>query len=459
MYRPAGYDDSDEDEFDELGYFHYSFPKQKQNISFTKDAPPPPEDYDDLLYNAILDGNLEETKCILQKDEYLRKGGTLRQGWPAMFYACFESKLPIVEYLLQEETIDVNRQYNLQTALMIACSSSKPSERVYQVVRLLLDYGAIIGVLDQYGCSPLMFACREGHLNVVKEIVGESSLLSTDNEGNTALFYAVNNNHLEVVKTLLRAGAQTHTVNRQGFNPRQCAVNRNYLDIAELFPPEETPYQMPTKYLCYSDYRNFLHGDQAQDPPGYFPDLGTMLLGMNSEAKLRLFSEANMNLVEFLTLSDERLKELGMKYPIERKRILLGLYDFHLHKWSRNSLWTMERQRVLDFYDILEALANVLKHVTVMQATLLYTKKLTEIHESDKFGCDKQCYSLKQHLVNLRATVEDFKAHMKDIHKLSAPNPVLHIMPSCNDRSSSDKMLKICCLAIGGLLLYLKLKW
>lgn len=150
-----------------------------------QEVKPPEEDYDTLLYYAILDGQLDETKRIIRQDAYLRGGGMLRQGWPAMFYACFEAQLPIVEYFLRDEKMDVNRQYNLQTALMIACSSSQSSERVYQVVRLLLDYGAIIGMLDQYGCSPLMLACKAGHLDVVKEIVGESSLLSTDNEGNT----------------------------------------------------------------------------------------------------------------------------------------------------------------------------------------------------------------------------------------------------------------------------------
>ncbi|XP_040170840.1 ankyrin repeat, SAM and basic leucine zipper domain-containing protein 1 isoform X2 [Anopheles arabiensis] len=460
MYRPAGYDDSDEDDFDDFGYMSSSYPKQKQNTAFMQEVKPPEEDYDTLLYYAILDGQLDETKRIIRQDTYLRGGGMLRQGWPAMFYACFEAQLPIVEYFLRDEKMDVNRQYNLQTALMIACSSSQSSERVYQVVRLLLDYGAIIGMLDQYGCSPLMLACKAGHLDVVKEIVGESSLLSTDNEGNTALFYAVNNNHLEIVKILLRAGAQTHTVNRQGFTPRQCAINQNYLDIAELFPSEEKPYVMPAKYLCYSDYHNFMRGERADDPPGYFPDLGLMLFGMNSEGSLRLFADANMNLFEFLTVTDERLLELGMKYPIERKRVLLGLYDFHLHKWSRNSLWTMEKQRILDFYDIMEVLANILKHLTVMQASLLFTKRLTEAYDSQAFSSAEQSSNLKQQLVELHSTVKDFAAYINTIHEVTAPKPVLYIMPSSKGRQRNGKLLKMCsCLFVGGMLVYLKLRW
>uniref|UniRef100_A0A182NDE9 ANK_REP_REGION domain-containing protein n=1 Tax=Anopheles dirus TaxID=7168 RepID=A0A182NDE9_9DIPT len=458
MYLPAGYDDSDDDDFDDFGYICSSYPG-------TKPKPPkleqtPTEDYDALLYNAILDDDLAETKRIIEQDEYFRCGGTLRQGWPALFYACFEAKQDIVEYLVQELQIDVNRQYSLQTALMIACSSTQPTEQVFQVVRLLLDNGAIIGVLDQYGCSPLMFACKEGHLAVVKEIVAESSLLSADNEGNTALFYAVNNNRLDVVKVLLRAGAQTHTVNRQGYTPKQCAMNRNYAEIAELLPAEETPYELPAKYLSYSTFHNFIHGDRVQDPPGYHPDLGMMLLGMGSESKLPVFAQANMDLFHFLILTDDRLRDLGVKYPIERKRILLGLYDFHLHKWSKNSLWTMPKQSTLDFYDILEALENMLKHLTVMHCSLLYTKALTVNAGSNVMPRVGQDSDLNQNLAELHSKVREFKVHINGIHELSSPKPVLHVTAPNVSSSIHRKMCTLAsCVILGGMVVYLKSKW
>uniref|UniRef100_A0A182W3Y0 ANK_REP_REGION domain-containing protein n=1 Tax=Anopheles minimus TaxID=112268 RepID=A0A182W3Y0_9DIPT len=455
MYRPAGYDDSDEDEFDEFGYFcsSYSETKATKNAPFVTTAL---EDDDTLLYNAILDDNLEETKRIMKQNDFLRSGGELRQGWPALFYACHEAKLAIVKYLVQDEQLDVNREYELQTALMIACSSPQPSECVHQIVRLLLDYGAIIGMLDLYGRSPIMFACQKGHLEVVKEIVAESSLLSVDNEGNTALFHAVINNQLEVAKVLLRAGAQTYAVNKQGYTPRQCAMNNNFLEMAELFPLEEKPFEIPSNYLCYSGYRNFIYGEQDEEPPGYYPDIGLMLYGMNSEAMLRIFVEPGMNLFEFLTLTDEKLCQLGVKYPIERKRILLGLYDFHRQKWSNNSLWTMEKRRVLDFYDILEALGNMLKHLTVMHASLLYTKQLTESHNPKAAFSTKQCVDMNHQLNELRVSIDALQGHIEAIHKLSVPKPVLLILPSNKGQRSYGTMIKLSLLIAAGFVMYRK---
>ncbi|XP_053674927.1 ankyrin repeat, SAM and basic leucine zipper domain-containing protein 1 [Anopheles nili] len=456
MYRPAGYDDSDDDDFDDYGFISsYSGVKTKPNTLVNMQTPI--DDFDTLLYNAVLDGNLEEIKRILKEDEYFRAGEILRQGWPLLFYACFEAKLEVVEYLVQELKMDVNRLYNLQSALMITCSSTHATEQVYPIVRLLLDNGAIIGLLDQYGYSPLMLACKEGHLEVVKEIVGESSLLSADNDGNTALFHAVNNNHYEIVMVLLNAGALTHIVNGQGCTPRQCAINKNYKNIAELFPEEETPYELPSKFLCYKNYRNLIHGDNEKASPNYCPDIGLMLFGMNSESKLAIFAQANMNLFEFLTLTDEKLQFLNMKYPIERKRILLGLYDFHLQKWSNNSVWTMSKQSILDFYDLLEAFGNILKHLTVMHGSVVFTKTLTSSNGSKAFSHAIQNSTMIESLANFLIKIRDVKSQINTLHKLSSPNPVLYVKPKHKKVNFFSKMVKVSiCLMIGSAVCLLK---
>uniref|UniRef100_A0A182J2G2 ANK_REP_REGION domain-containing protein n=1 Tax=Anopheles atroparvus TaxID=41427 RepID=A0A182J2G2_ANOAO len=460
MYRPAGYDDSDEDEFDEFGYISDYIPSSKKTNNWSAaEERTPAEDYDTVLYNAVLDNDLTEVKRVLQVAEHLRSGACLRQGWPAIFYACYEANLAIVQYLVEDVGFDVQRSYNLQTALMIACSSPKPTDLVYPIVLLLLDHGAIIGVLDRYGWSPLMLACKEGHLEVVKEIVGESSLLSVDNDGNTALFHAVKNNRYEIVKVLLRAGSQTNIVNREGYTPKQCAINANYNDIAELLPVEEDYYELPSKYLTYNGYRNFIHGEKEQDPPDYFPELGALLFGMDSEQNIRFFAQANMNLSDLLLATDDRLREIGIKYPIERKRILLGLYDFHRQPWSNNSLWTFTKSEALDCFDVQESLQNMLRQLTVMHGSLLYTKQLTSDFDAKIFANTMQQSQLLRKLDDLRSMVGSVKARMAAIHKLSSPKPVLHIPKQDTKRRSTRKAFKIgTYLLAGSLAIYLKLR-
>ncbi|XP_058119304.1 ankyrin repeat, SAM and basic leucine zipper domain-containing protein 1 [Anopheles ziemanni] len=457
MFRPAGYDDSEEDEFDEYGYISDFKPKKINWMTEIQQTTT--EDYDALLYDAIMDDNLDETKRVLQLAGDLRAGACLRQGWPALFYACYETKFAIVQYLLAAG-IDVQRSYNLQTALMVACSSPKPTEQVYSIVRLLLENGAIVGVLDRYGWSPLMFACKEGHLEVVKEIIGESSLLSVDNEGNTALFHAVKNNRLEIVKVLLRAGAPTNIVNREGFTPRQCAVTANYMDIADLLPAEEDCYELPAKYMTYKNYRDFIHGETEQDHPEYSPEIGIMLFGMHSENNIRFVAQANMNLFELLTVTDERLQEIGIKYPIERKRILLGLYDFHRQPWSKNSLWTSSNSDALDCYDVQESLGNMLRQLTVIHGSVLYTKSLTSGYDPEVFAKVLQKSKLLGKLEELRTSIGLLQNQLTEIHKLSSPKPVLHITKQDTKHSISYKALSIgACVFVGSIAICIRLRY
>ncbi|XP_049546434.1 ankyrin repeat, SAM and basic leucine zipper domain-containing protein 1 [Anopheles darlingi] len=448
MYLPAGYDDSDDDdEFNEFGFFS-ECPKPKSAAPRA-----PPVNYELLLNNAVCDGDLEETKRILNLDSTLRSGGLVAQGWPIIFSACYEAHRDIVEYLLLVEKVDVNQMFGMETALMKACASPKPTELVYPIVRLLLESGAIIDVLDRYGCTPLMFACQQGHLQVVKEIVDESPLITVDRDGNTALFLAVINNHYEIVKVLLRAGAQANIVNRAGFTPRQCAILAGHTELAELFPAEEEPYIVEAKYRNYSGYKDLVDS-------GHHSSIDGLLFGMNSEDMLHFFAKKEVDLFDFLTMTDDRLREVGIKFPIQRKRILLGLYDLHQHRWSKTSLNLQRTKTSIDMYDTLEMLANIHKQIIVLHSTMVYTKELVgRSHNPQSFDDVTKASNLRQELKALQSTVREFQAQLLEYHKLSAPKPILHITAKSNQTIHSKKPLKVCAfLGLLGCVVYLKLR-
>lgn len=56
-----------------------------------------------------------------------------------------------------------------------------------------------------------------------------------------------------------------------------------------------------------------------------------MLEGMDCKRFVLNFSEAKVSLEEFLTISDERLKEIGILFPYQRKMILKGLNEYVGH--------------------------------------------------------------------------------------------------------------------------------
>jgi hypothetical protein len=96
---------------------------------------------------------------------------------------------------------------------------------------------------------------------------------------------------------------------------------------------------------------------------------------MNCEKFIENFAEHNVNLFEFLTITDERLKEIGITFNFQRNMILVGLHNFHLEAWSMESLYIPENRKWSEL-DMMMTLANVLRQMTCVEAQIVYLKRL-----------------------------------------------------------------------------------
>jgi ankyrin repeat protein len=79
------------------------------------------------------------------------------------------------------------------------------------------------------GLTPLVFAAREGHLEVARALLeGGAKVNETTNYGWTALLTAVNNRHYQLAKLLIEHGADVNIGNKGGWTPLYLATdNRN----------------------------------------------------------------------------------------------------------------------------------------------------------------------------------------------------------------------------------------
>jgi hypothetical protein len=101
-----------------------------------------------------------------------------------------------------------------------------------------------------------------------------------------------------------------------------------------------------------------------------------MLKGMDFERFIPLFAKANVSLEEFLTIDDERLEEIGVPLPYQRKLILRELQKFFSKKWNNKSLWLPPSiHSQISPVDLIHILANVLRQVVVIKSHLVYLKK------------------------------------------------------------------------------------
>lgn len=110
--------------------------------------------------------------------------------------------------------------------------------------------------------------------------------------------------------------------------------------------------------------------------PPYSPDIYSMLSGMRATQLELEFYKSNIGLPEFLTITDQRLREIGVEFPYQRKRILLGLLRFHEKTWSQKSLPVpkLKNTSILQYFNIF---SNCLKHLVVIRSAL----KFVEEHE------------------------------------------------------------------------------
>lgn len=95
-----------------------------------------------------------------------------------------------------------------------------------------------------------------------------------------------------------------------------------------------------------------------------------MLHGMRAKHVEYKFYQANIGYPELLNITDERLQQIGIDFPYHRKRILLGLLQFHERKWSKDSL-TIPKVNT-NIVDIFNILSSCLKQLIVIETTMKF---------------------------------------------------------------------------------------
>lgn len=153
-----------------------------------------------------------------------------------------------VKFLLESGTEDVNRtDENKQTALTKAIFLPDKMHRTrYKIVKILLEHGARVNLVDREGRTALMWACIRGQENVVRKILDVSildlDLNGGDKYGNTALFYAASTGQVNTVKPLIMAlkrfGLDIDKKNAQGMTPILEATKQGHDECAQVLMTE-----------------------------------------------------------------------------------------------------------------------------------------------------------------------------------------------------------------------------
>ena len=119
------------------------------------------------LFYASLGGDVEEVKRILMNNPNLDVSWTIygRYTYTALYVACENDRDSIVSILLAHPAIDVNLKAIYGTSPFFVSGLCGMTS----CVRLLLkDQSVEVNEPDNGGCTPLCWAARKGHLDVIK---------------------------------------------------------------------------------------------------------------------------------------------------------------------------------------------------------------------------------------------------------------------------------------------------
>ena len=160
--------------------------------------------------------------------------------------------------ILLNMKIDVNmKNSRTRTALMELCFLDEETKAA-SLAKLLLAYGAKVGIKDGSGKTALSYACMFGREQLVSLMVEEGydfNLNEEDKDGNTALHYAASSGNFVVlnlmIKALKRFRLSVDKANKKGETPLMCASKSGHYFCKTILISEGKASEQARDYLHF----------------------------------------------------------------------------------------------------------------------------------------------------------------------------------------------------------------
>ena len=153
-------------------------------------------------------------------------------GERPLIWAVVADQVPMVNALVAAGVnVNARRGSDGCTALHMAAVDGHD-----ELVSTLLRKGAYKDVLDNTGTTPLLLATAAGHLSAVETLLAEGANINlrSREDGFSALHLAAWQGHRGIVSALLRSGADTDVVDRNGDTALMLAAGNGHVSVVEV---------------------------------------------------------------------------------------------------------------------------------------------------------------------------------------------------------------------------------
>jgi len=203
-------------------------------------------------------GHHEIVKLLL-KHAKIKANMPARYGTTALFNACFENHVIVVQQLLEFPGINLNNSEGEAFSSSPLFISVKLN-RVKIVEMLLRHPSGVINVNEfdrQSGMTPLMAACQDGHLEIVRMLLGHPKIDPNKAEkklGKTPLILACENGHRSVVQLLLKVKKlKVNQEDRLGCTALYHAAQSDYPEVLKVLKTKKEKENLNFEFTLLID--------------------------------------------------------------------------------------------------------------------------------------------------------------------------------------------------------------
>lgn len=381
---------------------------------------------DNPIKQCIRRGDLEGFKALLKGKSI---NAPLADGWTVLHHVCAEGQHSFLDYLFSRGA-SANSEFEFFTPLMATCGSSLVNqEELLQCAKILIDHHADLDAMDKTKVTALMYACNSGHEKLVRLLLeSQCDVNRMDNDGYTAIHLACMYNHASIVQILLEFGADKKVKDRRGRLPIDLAISKGADDIIEMLNDSQQEIAPPTEVIYEIEKTSFeqlLTELPSYTSPsgkdGFHKDVEILLSGMRLEQSTNIFLEKNISLAQFLNITDDELKSLGLHFSSHRSRVITGNKRFVCQAWGEHSL--PKENKNASIMDITRALANSVKHIHIMFCTAFYCNNRIVIDEEKTKVGDLFDVTLRTHR-QIKTLINELKFIQEKVEYLEKIDPV-----------------------------------
>lgn len=135
-----------------------------------------------------------------------------------------------------------------------------------------------------------------------------------------------------------------------------------------------------------------------------------MLHGMRLEKFDYLFYKSKIDLAEMLQLTDVRLREIGVEFPYQRDRYILGLMNIHSAPFQIGTLHRPTEAGTL--VEVFDSISSCLKSLIICKTSLKFAQR-TDIFDEPISPTDKS----KEYRQNIDKLLLEIDARAKKIYR------------------------------------------